>query len=233
MPKDWDEYSPWKQDKLARELGEQFNIDRDKYQEQDRGSQGNFDRDGYNQAISDAMANDYDTRRAMEAARLSGDYDGPSGISNMGEAYKVHNFMKDTHEKNGGGRFSSDNDYAGVANYYVNKDRDSLMDDINGMKDSLLEQALGQKKAKEEEEEEYVPSNRAQNAMDRLEEAANNPVNLYEKSNEPVAKSNDQKDGARNFFDNTKLNLAQGLNLQEQQFDNLTNAANFTESFYQ
>ena len=231
MPKDWEEYNPYKQQKLAKELGANFDINRDDFQEADRGSQGNFDSKGYNQAIADAMANDYDTRRAMEAARLSGDYDGPSGISNMGEAYKVNNFMKDTHEANGGGRFSSANDYAGVANHYVDKDRDNVMSDIEGIKNQLLDQALGQKE--EEKEEPYERSDRLSGAVNRLEAAANDPVSLYDRNNDDAPKSNDQEKAAGDFFFNSKKNLAQGLNLQQSTFDNLTNAANFTESIYQ
>ena len=231
MPKDWEDYNPYKQQKLAKELGANFGVNRDDFQEEDRGSQGNFDDKGYNQAIADAMANDYDTRRAMEAARLSGDYDGPSGISNIGEAYKVNNFMKDTHEDNGGGRFSSANDYAGVADHWVNKDRDNMMNNIDGMKDQLLDQALGQKK-EEEEEEPYVRSDRLQGAVDRLEAAANDPVSLYDKNNDNAPTSDDQEKASQNFFFNSKKNLAQGLNLQQKTFDNLTNAANTSESFY-
>lgn len=232
MPKDWEEYNPYKQQKLAKELGANFGINRDDFQEADRGSQGNFDHEGYNQAIADAMANDYDTRRAIEAASLSDEYDGPSGISNISEAYKVNNFMKDTHEANGGGRFSSANDYAGVADHYVNKDRDNMMNDIQGMKDQLLDQALGEQEEKKDEEP-YVRSDRLQGAVDRLEAAANDPVSLYDKNNDDAPTSNDQENASQNFFFNSKKNLAQGLNLQQKTFDNLTNAANFTESIYQ
>ena len=226
MSKEWEDYNPYKQEKLAKELGEQFNINRDDFQEADRGSQGNFDHDGFNSAIASAMANDYDTRRAMEAARLSGDYDGPSGISDIGEAYKVNSFMRDTHEENGGGRFSSANDYAGVANHYVDKDRDIVMSSIEGMKDQLLNQALGDKEA-ETEEKPYVRSDRLQGAVDRLSTAANNPTSLYDKNNNNASASNDQAKGAQNFFFDAKKNLAQGMNLQQKNIDNLSNAAKY------
>ena len=134
MPKEWDEYDPWKQHKKSKELGEQYGVDYDQFQEEDRGSQGNFDQDGYNDAISKAMANDYDTRRALEAARLSGDYDGPQGISNLSEGYAAHNFLKDTHEEIGGkNRFGynhSAKDYANVTTHFVDKDREKVYNDI-------------------------------------------------------------------------------------------------------
>ena len=237
MAKDWEEYSPYKQEKLAKELGEQFGIDRDKYQEEDRGSQGNFDSKGYNQAIADAMANDYDTRRSIEAAGLAGEYDGPKGISKIGEAYKVHNFLKDTHESMGNsGKFSSANDYAGVAHHWVNKDRERFTDDLTGMTEKLLDDALSRKSDKEDGDSSndgpVEQSERLGGARDRLDAAANDPSALYEKNNQNVSKTDDQKDGARNFLDDKKKELAQGLNLQSDIKNNLTNSASFLTGSY-
>lgn len=130
MPKDWDEMDPYERMKESKKYGEQYGIDRGQFQEADRGSEGNFDQKGYEEAISRAANNHYDTRRAIEAAKMSG-YEGADdlakGISNMEELSKSFGFLENYHKDElGGNKFSSRNDFGNVTNSFVNRDRDNF-----------------------------------------------------------------------------------------------------------
>ena len=86
------------------------------------------DWDASNAAVARAMANDYDTRRSIEAAQLAGNKKAEklgNGISNISEAVEAERFMAKTHKNRIGatGKYSSANDEGNVTNYWVNKDR--------------------------------------------------------------------------------------------------------------
>ena len=232
-----------KNNKQLYELANMVGVSSDDYWEEDTGSQGAFDQKGFTEAVEKAFSNDYSTRRALEAAHLAGE-DVPKNIGSIEDAYAAHKWMKAQH--GGGGKYSSDADRANIAHKWVNKDREAFTDDLNGQMESLLDSALGEERAKEEEQDPEGPvqlSDRLANSRERLETAATDPGGLYgsdlyddearfDSNNQEVYKNDDQKDGARNFFDNAKISFAQGLNLQEDVFNNLTNAANTATNIY-
>ena len=249
MPKEIDWDNPYTSEKYVNELGLNLGVSRDDFYEEDMGSQGNFDSKGYRDAVEAAYSNDYSTRRALEAAHLAGE-DVPKNIGSIEDAYAAHKWMKDQH--GGGGKYSSDADRANITSKWVEKDRENFTNDLNGQMESLLDDALGDNNVVDEEEADPGPveySDRLADSRDRLEAAANSPSSLYsstlygddddyyednrfEANNQDVAKTDDQKDGARNFFENSKLSLATGMNLQEDIFNNLSNAANTVTNIY-
>jgi len=243
---DWD--NPHMTAKEIDRLGAHLGVDRSPFEEEDTGSQGSFDYDGFGKAVERAYANNYDVRRSLEAARLSGKDDIPNNIGSIEDAYNAHKFMKRTHHNKIGNdeRFDYD-EMAGVTNYWVKKDRENFTNDMNGQMEKLLDDALGEQNTKEEEEEKGpVERSERLSTARRLKDAAFNPGELYgesdssdyyynnrfEANNEDAPKSNEQKDGTRNFFDQSKLSLATGMNLQNDVMNNLSNAANTVTNIY-
>jgi len=228
MPKkeiDWD--NPYTSEKYVNRLGLNLGVDRSPYEEEDTGSQGQFDQKGYAEAVEKAYANDYSTRRALEAANLAGEKDIPKNISSIEDAYKAHKWMKSQHE--GGGKYSSDADRANITTKWVEEDRSNLKqgftDDLNAMKESLLETAANKK---EEKKGPVRRSDRLQGARDRTE-AGNS--NIFGDNNAQVSKTDERKDATSNFLEDAKLDLKGGLNLQPS-VSNITNAANEVTNLY-
>ena len=227
MPKDFDEYGLSKRNKTIRELAQQMGVNRDDFEEEDTGSQGAFDQKGYEQAISDAYHNNYDVRRSLEAANLSGSEDAPKhkGISNIKEAYETHKYLKGIHEdelKNGG-KFSSNNDYGNVSRYLVNQDRDKLQqgftDDLNAMKDKLLAQSKSDKED-DTSDEPVVHSERLANAR----AGADAPkTNIYDQNNSEAPDTSDAEQASQNFLTKNVLDVSDGLKLRPSA-SNMSNA---------
>ena len=119
-------------------MAKQYGIDTSQYGNQGRPGAGGVRKKSYDQLKKDiarAASNDYDLRRSIEAAKLSGNKKAQKigkGISNASEAYAAHRFMEKTHKKRMGnsGQYSSANDKAGVTDYWVNKDRNKFTDSI-------------------------------------------------------------------------------------------------------
>ena len=225
MPKDIDWDNPYESEKYVNQLGLNLGVSRDDFYEEDMGSQGNFDSKGYAKAVEKAYSNDYSTRRALEAANLVGEEDIPKNISSIEDAYAAHKWMKEQHD--GGGKYSSDADRANITSKWVTKDRENLeqgfTDDLNAMKESLLETASNNKKEEEKEQEPVVRSDKLQGARDNTE---GDPVtDLYARNNAQVSKTDERKDATSNFLEDSKLNLSSALNLQPSA-SNLYNAAN-------
>ena len=234
-------YFSQKGNKDLYQAAQDMGIDSNKYYEEDSGSQGEFDYKGFEKDVLRAYNNNYDVRRTIEAAKLSG-YKGAEdlsdGIDSLERLNAASAFMRDVHDEHIGGKFGWSRDAHGVTDYMVNRDRDIITDDINGLKEQLLDQALGEAKPDDniDPDKPVEYSDRAGGANARLEAAANNPDSLYyndpgryhDKNNESVSRNDDAKDATRSFFDQTKFNLAQGLNLQEDIAGNLQRAATAT-----
>ena len=82
-----------------------------------------------------ALSNDYDYRRSIEAASMAGNKKAKNlseGIDSLSDAYDAHRFMKKTHRNRmgNGGAYDGANDQAGVTDYWVRKDRDKQMAQI-------------------------------------------------------------------------------------------------------
>ena len=250
MAKDWDKLGYSKQQQKLREMGDAFGIDRSRYGEEGdngsrpgmRGSKG-YTTEDYEKAVVNAMQNDYDTRRAIEAGKLSGNKrfnDIGEGISNIGEAYAANRALKKVHKKDMGnsGNFSSANDYGNVTNYLVNEDRDkqtaaydakyAKTSDLNAMKDKLMSEATEKAAGGPIE-----PSDRLAGAQERLEgSSADNAAGLFDKDNAQPAKADDQADAARNFLDDYKLDVRKASGMKQDIKTNLSNAARTVTNVY-
>ena len=173
--------------------------------------------------LQKAMANDYDTRRALEAASMSGDKKASKlikkGFKNFQAMEDTQDYFKKQHKKEGGGgQFSSVNDYMNLTQSMVKKDRAAQTaaydeayaktTDLNDLKDKLMAQATDEAAAPIE------PSDRMASVEERFEKAAgggsNTPPSLFDKDNAQPAKADDQADAARNFVEDYKKDVAIG-----------------------
>ena len=128
----------------------------------------------FEKRLADAAMNDYDTRRSLEAAALSGDKKAKKlskkGFRNAEDVQKANDMFKKMHKKDmgNGGDFSSNRDFAGLTNYLVNKDRDTQTqgyDDKYATK-SALEEAMAKVKAGGATEVEKPPEKSEQTIKD-------------------------------------------------------------------
>ena len=126
-PKKYDKMDWNERQSFNDTMMERYGLDRIDNGEEMTG-RGSYDTEAENAAIARAMANDYDTRRSIESAQMSGNEKANAlgkGISNISEAVDAERFMAKTHKNRIGntGKYSSANDEAGVADYWSNKDR--------------------------------------------------------------------------------------------------------------
>ena len=116
-----------------KKMAKQYGIDLSQYGNGGRPGEnysGKKDWDQLKKDVSRAASNDYDVRRSLEAAQLSGNKKAQKigSISNASEAYAASRFMEKTHKKRmeNGGNYDGANDQGNVTKYWVNKDRDKL-----------------------------------------------------------------------------------------------------------
>lgn len=241
----YDEFDTAKRRKFAHKTAEQFGIDTKDYDLFSYGHSKAGDNDKPQLAdlekdIADAMANDYDVRRSLEAAQMSGNKRAgelPKGVSNIAEAYDIHKFLKRTHSKKlGGNNFSSANDYASVTQHFVEKDREKMLDtlatkdDLTAMKEKLMKKATKNKHSGEDHP--AVPSDRLAAAQERISGAAHDPTSLYDKNNDTAPRTDDQMDASRNFLDDYKMDVTKGANLRQDIKTNVGNASNTVTNVY-
>lgn len=137
-PKKYDKMDYFEKQQFTTEQAKKYGIDL--VTREVNGRHEMTDWEASNRAVTKAMANDYDTRRSIEAAQSAGDNkarDLGKGISNIEEAVAAERFMAKTHVKKLGatGDYSSANDEGNVTNYWVDrangKFRDSLLADMS------------------------------------------------------------------------------------------------------
>ena len=191
--------------------------------------------------IADAMMNDYDTRRTLEAAAMSGNKDAKKfakkGIKgkNIQDAYGVMRDLKK--EYVGGGGMDGAKNRAGLTYAMVKEDRNAQTaaydekyaktTDLNDLKDKLMAQATDEAVAPIE------PSDRMAAVEERLEGAAgNSPPSLFDKDNADPAKADDQKDAAKNFLNDYKLDVAEGAQIKSDIATGVSNAARHVRDTY-
>ena len=125
--------------KANNEMAEAYGIDSSQYQTRHgqvrpgaHTTKKSFDQ--YEKEIANAAANDYDVRRSLEAAKLSGNKKAQKigNVSDLSSAYAASKFMKKTHKNRMemGGAYDGANDQAGVTDYWVNKDRNKLTESL-------------------------------------------------------------------------------------------------------
>ena len=165
---DWNEKAQFNDDMM-----EKYGLDRIKTNQNEITGRGGYDSEAESKAIARAMANDYDTRRSIEAAQLAGNKKANKlgkGISNISEAVEAERFMAKTHSKRmgSGGEYSSANDEGGVADYWVNKDRNKQNSQF-ATKDDLSALQKEQANAVAVNEEPYKESEGLTKAKERVQ----------------------------------------------------------------
>ena len=158
MAKDWEKLDYFQRRGKISQMAEAMGLDVSRYRSEGEttrppgmpGGRG-YEKEDLEQAVVNAMQNDYDTRRSIEAGKLSGNkrfQDFDDGISNISEAYAANTALKKTHKKDmgNGGKFSSANDYGGVTNYLVNAQAKSSKNEIMQGVQNQIDQAISRKK---------------------------------------------------------------------------------------
>ena len=195
--------------------------------------------------IAKKMMNDYDTRRTLEAAAMAGDKKAKKfakkGIKggSIQDAYGVLRDLKK--EYVGGGGMDGAKNRAGLTYAAVKADREAQTaaydekyaktTDLNKLKDELMAQATEDAVGTEPIE----PSDRLAAVEERLENAAggaNTPPSMFDKDNAQPAKTDDQKDAARNFLEDYKLDVKKGANLKHDIQTGISNAARTVQDTY-
>ena len=229
-------------------MGERYGVDKSDYNVnygRNDGGHGRTYKGGreeYEAAITKAAMSDYDTRRTMEAQAMSGKKKArkyaEEGFGNIQDVIKANNMRERWHKKAGnGGSFSSASDFAGQTMRAVERERGkqtaayddkyAKTTDLNSLKDKLMAQAT------ENAAEPIQPSDRMAAVEERMEGSAGNaPPSMFDKDNANPAKADDQKDAARNFLEDYKLDVAKGANIKSDIETGVSNAAKHVRDTY-
>jgi hypothetical protein len=191
-----------------RQMAKQYGIDVSEYGNQGRPGENYNNKKTYDDLkkdISSAAANDYDVRRSLEAASLSGNKKAQKigSISNASEAYAATRFMEKTHKNRmgNGGAYDGANDQGGVTSYWVNKDRDKLKDSMS---------APEQQKAASGSDEPYEESSQLSDARKTVDEFDNKDYDIYKSG----AGEAQRKEASQQFLGKYKLDLKQKANFK-------------------
>ena len=191
--------------------------------------------------IAKAMMSDYDTRRTMEAAAMAGNKDAKKFAKKgfkEGNIFEGYDVMKDLKKEYvGGGGMHGAKNIAGLTYGAVKADRDAQTaaydekyaktTDLNSLKDKLMAQAT------EDAAQPIEPSDRMAAVEERFESAAGNaPPSMFDKDNAQPAKADDQKDAARNFLEDYKLDVKEGANIRSDIETGVSNAARHVRDTY-
>ena len=202
-----------------KRMAAQYGIDVSEYGNQGRPGENYNNKKSYDDLkkdISRAAANDYDVRRSLEAAQLSGNKKAQKigSISNASEAYAATRFMEKTHKNrmDNGGNYDGANDQGNVTKYWVNKDRDKLKD---GM--SAKDQQKAAKSAVDEEP--YQESEELSNARQTVEDYDSKDFNVFNRGNATGAVDAgdgnvQRKNAAQTFLEKYKLDVKAKANFQ-------------------
>ena len=206
------------------------------------GSERRDEQDVYNDIMA-AARNDYDTRRSLEAAGMSGHKKSAKlskgGFNNLDDVAKAQNVLGKLKKKHvGGGGMGGAKNIMGLTDALVQHDRETQTaaydekyaktTDLNSLKDKLMAQA-----SEDAVSTPIEPSDRMAAVEERLENASyNSPPGLFDKDNADPAKADDQKDAARNFLDDYKLDVAKGANIKSDIETGVSNAAKHVRDTY-
>ena len=198
--------------------------------------------DVYNDIMA-AARNDYDTRRGIEAAGLAGNKKAAKlsagGFNNITDVAKAQNVLGKLKKKHvGGGGMGGAKNIMGLTDALVQHDRETQTaaydekyaktTDLNSLKDKLMAQA-----SEDAVSTPIEPSDRMAAVEERMENASyNSPPGLFDKDNADPAKTDDQKDAARNFLDDYKLDVAKGANIKSDIETGVSNAARHVRDTY-
>ena len=182
--------------------------------------------------IAAAANADYDTRRSIEAAALSGNKKAEKyakgGFNSLKDVTKANNMFRRMHARHGnGGDFSSQSDYSGLTYDLVKKDREQ----INGrdFKDNYISERFGSRdnsnneSTKAEVEIPPAPSAFGDGSINSPITQANPQTvtgdnNVASQTNAIEQfidnRDNNSDNSSRMFLDDYKLNLGSKLNLK-------------------
>ena len=198
--------------------------------------------------IINAARNDYDLRRTVEAAALSGKKKAidlqKNGFNSIDDVTNWGNFSEKAAKRHGqGGDFSSASDYMGLTKSMVQRDRNkqtaaydetyAKTTDLNALKEKLMAEAT--EKAAGAGSDPIEPSERMAAVEDRLEKAAggtNSSPSLFDKDNAQPAKADDQADAARNFLEDYTADVREGANIRSDINAGVSNAARHVRDTY-
>jgi hypothetical protein len=163
--------------------------------------------------IAAAANADYDTRRSIEAAALSGNKKAEKyardGFTNLEDVTKANNIFTRMHARNGnGGEFNSQSDYSGLTYDLVKKDREQV--NARDFKNNYISERFGSRDNSNTELE--IPSRTSGDASagDNSIASSINKTNEIDITGTRNAadqdNSNDQKQ-AGGFLDKYKLSL--------------------------
>ena len=200
-------------------------------------------RENYREKMIEGARNDYDLRRTLEAASLSGKKKATKildkGFNSIGDLRNAQNFSEKAAVRHGqGGAFDSASDYMGLTRSMVERDREkqtqayekqfASTDDLNALKKKMMNAAAGKKDDSSPE----TPSDRLSQVQDRMSAAANDPASLYSNNNADAPRADDQADAARNFLAEYKSDVVEGAGLQQDLEGNLSRASKAVTDIY-
>ena len=242
----------------VKKLGDRYGVDSSDYNiNMGRPSGGGRtykgDRDDYDKAVASAAMRDYDTRRTMEAAAMSGNKKAAKfaekGFKNVGKVVAGNELLEKFHKKHqGGGQYSSASDFAGLTHKMVQKDRDEqtagydkqyasqqmLNDKMEELKGKFKEQP------KADEPIEYKDSDAVAAAKARLgggeydttdslyspSQEKESPTTAFREANKNVPTTDDRKAAVGSYLEQYKKDMIKGGRIGEARSSNLNNAFN-------
>ena len=232
----------------VRDLAVKYGIDLDSYSDNGnhRTGIGGAEWNQLQRDVARAASNDYDLRETISAAAASGKKKAIEiekegwNYKDLSNVHKALNFQEKAAKRHGqGGTFSTTSDAMGLTRSMQDRaekkqteaydQRYAKTTDLNDLKDKLMAEATN----KAPNSDPIEPSDRMAAVESRLESAASNtPPSLYSKNNTDPAKADDQKDAARNFLDDYKLDVTKGAGIKQDIARGLGNAAAHVTNIY-
>ena len=239
--------------KGERELLERYGVEGQRHGRTDRGSKGFRGYKDVKKDLQTAMSQDYDTRRTLEAASMSGDKKAKKlikkGFKNFQAMEDTQEYFKKQHKKaGGGGQFSSVNDYMNLTQSMVKKDRNKQTEEYDSkyasqqMLNDKLEELKGKFKEEKKAEEpvEYKDSDAVAAAKSRLSggeydttdslygasQEKEAPTTAFREANKNVPTTDDRKAATSSYLEQYKKDMITGGRIGEARSSNLNNALN-------
>ena len=165
-------------------------------------------RENYSKNMIEGARNDYDLRRTVEAAAMSGKKKAiklqKKGFKDIDDVRKWQNFSEKAAKRHGqGGDFADASDYMGLTKSMVQRDRrkfsDGLatIDDMNALRDDLEQQ---EEASNHQQQQPMEKSDALARAEDRLAEAEQGIGGIYRQSNGPAATDSPARDASKAFL---------------------------------
>ena len=195
-----------------------------------------------------AVANDYDTRRTIEAAAMSGKKKAndiiDKGFDKIDNVYNAENFMRKAAERRGVKNFSSITDRMGLTQSMVERDRRKQEENL--VSKEFLDKKLDDLKAtknsdgSDKQEVEYTESDRFASAKERLMNgtydttasmfkpgvAERSAGTAFKLNNAQAPRRDDIVTASDSYVDQYKADIIKAGGIRQARMDNLANAMN-------